>query len=1183
MRVHFILLLIATIIYSLHVKAQFNQEYPNVILSSSNDGPSIVTISDVDNDGLSDIICGASLSGHIGWYKNSGGGEFEPFDTIASYEEASFVDIETADIDSDGDLDIIFADDLWGDSRIAWFENLGDGNFSDELDLVGYAGLVEDLDLYDFNGDGHLDLLMILETQLKYYQNNGLGEMLVVEYIDAFMGTGNFGRTCDAADIDGDGDLDVLIGMQADGLDKVKIYENTGGTFDEIASKYVNNPKSIKSEDMDADGDQDIIVLSKGDEEVVWLENIGGSFTSASTLASKDSPIDLNVQDLDGDGDFDLVVTNTSSIGWFENLGDMAFTTENVVSPFLNGESSGKVADLDNDGDFDLVSISYLDDKIAWYQNEGDADFSSEIILSTSISGMVSLLYSDIDNDGRKDIVSASLYDGKIFWVRNLGDSNFGQQQLIDSLVFTSSIYVIDSDSDGDVDLISIETDSSIIGHYENMGDGSFMSKEIITNEVLYPTSVYCIDLDGDEDVDLITTSSYADEVAWFENDGEGSFGEKQIVSLSGNQPRSVVAFDKDNDGDNDIMVHSNYDNIAWYENLGPGLFSSENIIDADAYTSFYISIGDLDGDSDEDLIVSSFTIDKILWYENLGGTLFGEAQLVGEDIEGVTTFCVYDLDLDLDNDIITVYNEVGYPDRIIAFYNNGDGTFGEETNLIDNFEGAKLIQMGDIDQDGDDELLAASSFPSRKDLILFYDNNNLHPFQIRGELYIDANENGIRDADEVGADFSGITSDPENFYAVSEPNGKYYMNFDPDEPGLYQVLPNPIEYWTITSDSLSYLVEIVGELVYEDSLDFGFFPNTLVNKIDLNLVGDRARCDQIINYWIDYTNIGTTIPSGVISVTLDDAVEFVDAEVLPDSIIGQTVYWHFDSLYYFDSGLLNFNALMPNFESMGDTLVNYVNLKIDSVEVLLFETVDSIFQILTCGYDPNDKSVYPIGIDENGKIPPTQENLEFLVRFQNTGTDTAFTVRIEDQLDENLDLTSFQFLGASDPVIIEIGVDRLITFHFENILLPDSTTNEIGSHGFVKFKISLKEDLPIGTEINNSASIYFDTNPAVVTNITRNTLFVNDLKIIEEGSVQMINVFPNPFSDYTTVSFTKELTQNHTIIISNILGQVVYRNENVTGSQLEIKKEQLGVGVYILTVFNSNLEQIYTAKLVVK
>jgi hypothetical protein len=131
------------------------------------------------------------------------------------------------------------------------------------------------------------------------------------------------------------------------------------------------------------------------------------------------------------------------------------------------------------------------------------------------------------------------------------------------------------------------------------------------------------------------------------------------------------------------------------------------------------------------------------------------------------------------------------------------------------------------------------------------------------------------------------------------------------------------------------------------------------------------------------------------------------------------------------------------------------------------------------------------------GYILPNTRELDYTVRFQNTGTDTAINVVIKDQIDPNLDLYSFEPLASSHEMFINIEETGMVTFTFENIMLPDSNINELASHGFVRYKINLNEDLPLGTSIYNNAGIYFDANPVIVTNTKINTVACLDTALI--------------------------------------------------------------------------------------
>ena len=158
------------------------------------------------------------------------------------------------------------------------------------------------------------------------------------------------------------------------------------------------------------------------------------------------------------------------------------------------------------------------------------------------------------------------------------------------------------------------------------------------------------------------------------------------------------------------------------------------------------------------------------------------------------------------------------------------------------------------------------------------------------------------------------------------------------------------------------------------------------------------------------------------------------------------------------------------------------------------------------------------------------------------------------------------------------------ISFRFENIMLPDSNVNELASHGFVKFKIDLIEGLDIGTEIHNYAKIYFDENPAIITNTTLNTLYVEEFdNIIENESSQLrLLVYPNPFSNFTTIYFGEELKGESQLKIYNLLGKEVYSMSNMKGSSHIFENKFLSPGVYLITLTTSNMEA-GTVKIVIQ
>ncbi|RYM32521.1 T9SS type A sorting domain-containing protein [Brumimicrobium glaciale] len=181
----------------------------------------------------------------------------------------------------------------------------------------------------------------------------------------------------------------------------------------------------------------------------------------------------------------------------------------------------------------------------------------------------------------------------------------------------------------------------------------------------------------------------------------------------------------------------------------------------------------------------------------------------------------------------------------------------------------------------------------------------------------------------------------------------------------------------------------------------------------------------------------------------------------------------------------------------------------------------------LTGSYDPNDKKGFPLGLTDENRIS-RGDQLEYLIRFQNTGTDTAFTVIIRDTLDSQLNLFTVTPGVSSHNYSFELLNGNVLEWTFNNILLPDSTTNEPESNGFATFRVDQVPNLPYGSVIYNEADIYFDFNLPIITNETFHTIYNGyiDVLSIEEfiSMTNDISVFPNPTSASITLEVTNEL-----------------------------------------------------------
>lgn len=183
--------------------------------------------------------------------------------------------------------------------------------------------------------------------------------------------------------------------------------------------------------------------------------------------------------------------------------------------------------------------------------------------------------------------------------------------------------------------------------------------------------------------------------------------------------------------------------------------------------------------------------------------------------------------------------------------------------------------------------------------------------------------------------------------------------------------------------------------------------------------------------------------------------------------------------------------------------------------------TEDIICRANIGSYDPNDKRGFPEGYSAAHYVNAGAE-IEYLIRFQNTGTDTAFTVRVVDTLSSWLDPATVKFGASSHPYRYDLCGEGIVHFIFENIMLPDSNVNEEASHGFATFTVKARPEAPLETLVENSAAIYFDYNEPVITNTTNHRLGKNFISVglwQPHIPAAAVTATPNPFSEETELT----------------------------------------------------------------
>ena len=426
------------------------------------------------------------------------------------------------------------------------------------------------------------------------------------------------------------------------------------------------------------------------------------------------------------------------------------------------------------------------------------------------------------------------------------------------------------------------------------------------------------------------------------------------------------------------------------------------------------------------------------------------------------------------------------------------------------------------------------------------------------GEIFYDKNQNKIKDQNEYGIKGIDITNEIGNQKYGSNQQGRFGLR---GESGVTYLLSPELELdWQITTDSASYSFTFDPD--NKPELIFGLFHNNPEPSCDISITSEFTRCNTEVQYYVNVYNDGFTTNRGEVHIELDPNVSLVSSSVELQEIEGKFVYY-FDTLYPFQN--LEFTMLldMPTEQFTGE-IINVAGEVFYDIENELVSQDSTDYQsIVLCSYDPNDKLVSPVGVkDQNYTLHNTE--LQYTVRFQNTGNAAAIDVTILDTLSEKLDLETFNVVSSSFPVNTSLS-DRAVEFYFQDIWLIDSLTNEPESHGYVSYTIQPKTDLPEETEIENTAHIIFDFNPAIITNTTKNTMVENLPSCptsVDDEDILSFSISPNPFQDRFDISI--EHGQATTISLFDINGQLI-SSRKVSGSNHTLSLLAYPTGIYIL------------------
>lgn len=385
----------------------------------------------------------------------------------------------------------------------------------------------------------------------------------------------------------------------------------------------------------------------------------------------------------------------------------------------------------------------------------------------------------------------------------------------------------------------------------------------------------------------------------------------------------------------------------------------------------------------------------------------------------------------------------------------------------------------------------------------------------IQGSVYNDINGNCVFDGNETQLPGQIISLGNGNYTST----GNYGYFVSSLTPQTYIVNHTPPTNWNLICPQTSYTLSPIAGQVLQDN-NFFDQPISLQNDLTLSIEGGTPRPGFSYSKWFSVYNNGTNTANGTLKIQHDVNEIYIgtnNASIISYDQATRTITISCYQMGPFMYTYGNLDFMIPPTVPLG-TIISTTGI-VDPVlgDITPLNNYDTSLITVVGSYDPNDKQVSPQGIGSAGLITANNEYSEYTIRFQNTGTWYAETVAIRDSLDSDLDPTSLQVIGASHSLTWRMGGAGILDFTFNNIYLPDSLSNEPESHGYVKYRIKQKANLSAGTEIKNTAYIYFDYNTPIVTNTTLNT--IQTLGINENNLNHSIKITPNPATDYISIS----------------------------------------------------------------
>jgi uncharacterized repeat protein (TIGR01451 family) len=442
---------------------------------------------------------------------------------------------------------------------------------------------------------------------------------------------------------------------------------------------------------------------------------------------------------------------------------------------------------------------------------------------------------------------------------------------------------------------------------------------------------------------------------------------------------------------------------------------------------------------------------------------------------------------------------------------------------------------------------------------------------------FLDANANGTQDTGEMGFPYGNFiynTNPDGNEHNVTSFNGDYTI-YDENLTNTYNIsyeLPAQYSgYYSVTTSSYNNVaVESANNVV---TYNFPVVQNNIYQDLSVNVVASWPVPGFTYMYYVTYTNAGPqAVASGSVNFNITPGYNIVDVTQAGTPVTVNYTATGFDytfaNLQPFESVTLAITVQVPVIPdvALGDEVTAVVAITPLDGDAMPDDNTSTNVQVVVGSYDPND-IMESRGREIEINTFDDADYLYYTIRFQNTGTYEARNAKIEDLLGTQFDYNSVQVLRSSHNFTMDRQNNHL-SWTFNNIHLPAAQDNEEGSHGYVYFKVKPLPGYEVGDIIPNSADIYFDFNPAIVTNT-----FESEFVDAAMGTINIIingfTMYPNPSKGLVNIMAAGNDTLG-AIRIYDVTGKTIYTNK-LNGVSAVVNSSAFASGTYFVEVLSGN------------